>query len=114
MRKSTVLVCHRRVGGKHPGGRAAYSKQNLVTMSQELTTESGVERHGTALIWRAPFVQRTPSANGFRQRGRAADNSQMLVTVSRALTADHGGGFSCAEIACFADGREVPPAGGQA
>ena len=102
MRKATALVSRRLLRDKLPGGRAAFGKQNLATVSQELTVEFDAGFNDTRLTRTARFAGWMPAAIEHLQGCWVAYGKQILVTVSRALTADCG------------HGREVGLAEGQA
>ena len=56
MRKSTALVYSHLLPDELPAGRVGYSKQIVVTVSQELTTRLGAGFNGHALTRMARFV----------------------------------------------------------
>lgn len=110
----TALVSDRLVRGRLPVARAPYSKQTVVTVSQESAARLGAGFNGHALTRPARLVWWRPPAIGHLQGGCAARSRQMLVTVSRVLTPHQGLGLNSAEIARTPGGREVGLAAGQA
>lgn len=77
MRKATALVCRRLLRDKLPGGRAAYSKQNLATVSQELKAKFSAGFNDPALTRMARFVGRMPFAIDHLQGGPSAFGKQI-------------------------------------
>ena len=103
----TVLVSHRLLRDKLSARRGSFSKQIVVTVSQELAAELGSRFKGHAPTRMARLIGWMPSAIGQLQASGAAHSRQILVTVSRALTPHQGRGFSCAEFTRMVDECEV-------
>jgi len=110
----TALVSDRLVRSNFPLARASYSKQIVVTVSQESAARLGAGFNGHAPTRQARLIWWMPPAIGHLQGGCAARSRQMLVTVSRVLTPHQGLGFNSAEVARMPDGQEVGLAAGQA
>ena len=110
----TALGSDRLVRGNLPVARASYSKQIVVTVSQESAARLGAGFNGHAPTRMARLVWWMPLAIGHLQGGCAARSRQMLVTVSRVLTPHRGLGLNSAEIARTPDGLIVGLAAGQA
>lgn len=110
----TVLVSHRPLRDELSARRGSFSKQIVVTVSQELADRLDATFIGHAPSRMARLVGWMPSAIGRLQGGCAANSGQILVTVSRASTLRQGREFNCAEVTRMADEREVGLAAVQA